>query len=187
MRFYQILRLILIMLFLIMVLVSCTSPSTQSDSDLLATEAAFANTENNFDVEQVASVPQLAINIEFTSEGINAVSTRIIYNIAQTDEMLNNDLVVVFQEGDKVFAEYNIPDPRIAEVEGGEYIMLPTAQTYVYVPLNTALTELIIKPLSKEGQSELPGKNSIDLVDLIQQACEQQPEVDECKELVNHE
>lgn len=145
-------------------------------------KAAKVNEEHTFDVRGLASTLHLAIEIEVTADDVKPIAAKIIRGPLKSSAGLA-DLRIQALEGDKVVREYVIPDPRIAEVERGGVMMLPRARTFIYTPLSAALTRVRVVPVA--GREKIVSKGGVmDARALAQQACRQQPDLKECKEIL---
>lgn len=186
MRGLHLIRRLIIIFFSLLFVVSCGSEQAGNENGVVETAAPNALATNDFDVGQ-SNRPILAVEVEISAEGIRALRASVIYREAQTDTALEKDLVVTFKAGEEIIVEYSIPDPRRVEIEGQQNEILATGQTFVYAPLDAELTTLEIKPLTGGSQPELPPVNQIDLVPILQQICEEQPDLEACQEIVNDE
>lgn len=151
------------------------------ESAELETIITAADAQNTFDVAQFSLLPQLVVEIELSAEGIQPIDSTIIYLPYQSDNELQKSLTARFMAGDNVVNEYAILDPRRVEFEDQVYDTLELATTFVYTPLSGDLSELVVEAIPGEGQGELPIPEIIDLSLLVQQACEEQPDLEECQ------
>jgi hypothetical protein len=175
-----------ILFFSVTFLASCASLVQQSSSDKDKEREAMVakvNPESTFDVGQIASELQLAVEVEITAEGVKPISATIIRAPVKSSSALA-DLLVRPRAGDKVVVEYTIPDPRLVEVDSEGYRTLPKAQTFIYAPLSRSLSAVEIVPVA--GREKFVSKGgTIDLRPLIKQACERRTEIKECQEILN--
>ena len=92
------------------------------------------------------------------------------------------DLRVRAMARDKVVAEYSIPDPRLVETEDQKWQLLPSARTFVYVPLSTEITALSISPLP--GRTRASKGGTIPVLDLAKRACAERTQVETCRRIM---
>jgi hypothetical protein len=154
-------------------------------AELTRTVAAAVNTENTFTIGALSLIPQLAVEVKISEEGAQALDSTIIYVPVQTDDTLGGDFAVRFRAGSEVIASYEIPDPRLFELEDQQYIVASEAQTFIYAPLSKNLTDVQIRPVRQivflHGPAFEPPIDTINLVPLVQQACAEQAELAECQ------
>lgn len=146
------------------------------------------NAENKFDVSQMTQQLQLAVEVSVMAEGISVVGVSIIRAPIKSNSALA-DLRVSVLAGSNVVADYTIADPRIVEEgpregeEAGEQKTLPEARTFVFALLSENLTEIQINPVDSRKQFVSKG-GTIDARPLIQQACQERSDVEECRKLL---
>jgi hypothetical protein len=160
---------------------SCGSVPPEEDAALLA-QAAKANAEDTFDVGQVSSRLHLAVEVEVTADGIRPTGVTIVRGPEKAGSAMA-DLLVRARAGDEVIAEYTMPDPRLVEIESETWMTLDAERTIVFAPLVPELTELEIVPV--EGREPFVSKGGVvELQPLVRKACEEQPELEECRKIL---
>ena len=177
-----------LVLLLVAFLASCAPSSQQAPLEgyeKLEAMAATAEAEDAFDIGQLAPVLHLAVEIEVTAEGVRPIGVSIVRGPDKSSSALA-DLLVTARAGDEVFAEYTIPDPRLAEVDSEGQRTLTRAPTFVFVPLSAVLAEpeLKLEIVPVPGREEFVSEGgTLDLVPLVTRACKARPELEECQKI----
>lgn len=130
------------------------------------------------------AIPQLAIEVEVTADGIRPVGARIVFAPPKTNSAFA-DLRV--QPAGVDGGGYTIADPRLADSadpEGRRPIMLESVRTFVYVPLLAALTAISVQPHDDTDPTVSRG-GRFDVRALAQEACTRIPfDLPVCREIL---
>jgi len=98
------------------------------------------------------SVLQIAIPVEISASGVRVMGEGQLIRAPRPQPGAGPQLVVTLQgesgEG-KFQRQYELPDPRLSEIEGQGQRVLPRAQTFVYVELADRASQIDIKPKSE--------------------------------------
>jgi hypothetical protein len=133
---------------LLVALVSIASPQTPEQK---ANSAASATALTGDGL-----VLQLAVPVEVSSSGVKVVGEGQIIRAPRPQPGSGPQLLVRLEGGtgpSRFQREYEVPDPRLAEPEGGRQHVMKTARTYLYVELSDRATSVAVIP-KVEGQSE---------------------------------
>ena len=171
------------LLLMILALGGCDLATPQPVLKPDATLEALVKSEPTevFDVSMLATTAQLAVEVQVTAGGVTPLGATIVLGPPKANSALT-DLSVRALAGDRVLAEYVMADPRLAEVDDTGTVVLEAAQTFVYAPLSPDLTVLEITAV--EGRVGVSTGGTTDLKPLIWQACNEQPDIKACQEIL---
>lgn len=156
-------------------------PATSQQDRKQAEQAEKANADSNANLTQ-NRVFQLAIEVEVSADGIKPLGASIVRAPAKSGSAMA-DLRIAAKAGDQTRAEYTAPDPRLSEVERQGQRALPSARTFLFVPLSAELTVVQITPV--EGREDRVSKGgTFDPRPLARQACQERRALKECIELL---
>jgi hypothetical protein len=127
------------------------------------------------------SVLQLAIPIEVSSNGVKVLGPGEVVRAPRpqpgSGPQLRVSLVGTLSDG-KFQREYEMPDPRLKEIEGQGEKVATSARTFVYVDLNWSASTISVKPsvaqqppMFESMNFNGAAKSDIQLLDVAGQAC----------------
>lgn len=164
-------------------LTACSQPQAPVQSVASQTPEQQANaTASSAALTGDGTVLQLAIPVEISSSGVRVVGEGEVIRAPRPQPGAGPQLVVTL-EGDsgaeRFLRKYEVPDPRLSEIEGQGQRIFPAAQTFVYVELADPATRLDIRP-SSDGPAEtnvmmefgVEANSSIVLAPIASKVCE---------------
>jgi hypothetical protein len=141
-------------------------------------QVARLNEASGYRADRAAGAPQLALEVEVTEGGVTPVAAGIVRAPRPTSRGIA-DLRVAVLAGDRTVLEYFTADPRLAEVEKQGAMVLPSARTIVFAPLEPAPTDLVIQPAP--GKENVSRGGRIALGSWIAEACRKARETPACR------
>ncbi|MDY7225674.1 hypothetical protein [Hyalangium rubrum] len=124
----------------------------------------------------------LAVKVVITASGVQPVNSTIVRAPLPSNSAIQ-DLSVRTKANQTVLFDYTIADPRLAEVEGRQPLILPSAQAILYAPLSEQVTTLEV--IALPGRPNVSKGGAFPIEELARRACRERRVLEECQALLN--